>query len=308
MSNSFENIQHHPVYPGKVFVTQMKSSRYHWHYDYEILLVLKGTLQVHCGPDPTTLGVGSLQLFNSKSIHGFKHAEGDNLCLFIQLAKGLFEDAQNDRRVLHFYLNTASPKYPTTLPSSHFVRSAAHIGLASREDGFAAALRTRALLHTLAADLVSHVPYDTRLYPSHQQSAEGEMTAAISDYVDCHLHDAGLAGNLCKALGMSEKTIYRYLKTTLGVTLKELIDTARLERSQQLLTDTDKPIGLIAEQCGFLSESTFYRAFKKEMGVTPNEYRSGDTIKAVDGNIQGYLEFDSTEAKTLLQALATSES
>ena len=53
MNNSvFEPIEHELLAPAKIFVTGMESSHYHWHYDYEILVLLKGRLQVLCGPSP----------------------------------------------------------------------------------------------------------------------------------------------------------------------------------------------------------------------------------------------------------------
>jgi AraC family transcriptional regulator of adaptative response / methylphosphotriester-DNA alkyltransferase methyltransferase len=53
-----------------------------------------------------------------------------------------------------------------------------------------------------------------------------------------------------------------------------------VEKAMQLLANTDTTIVNIAMLSGFGSLSTFYNFFKKQVGITPKEYRiqhaSGD--------------------------------
>ena len=41
-----------------------------------------------------------------------------------------------------------------------------------------------------------------------------------------------------------------------------------------LMIESETPLNLIATNVGFLDYSTFYRAFKKEYGISPSEYRN----------------------------------
>jgi AraC-like DNA-binding protein len=68
-----------------------------------------------------------------------------------------------------------------------------------------------------------------------------------------------------------------------------------------MLKFSNKSISFIANDCGFYSESTFYRAFKKEIGVTPSEYRKSGASLNADPNVQGYLRFDFKESINLLE-------
>lgn len=89
MNNSvFEPIEHELLAPAKIFVTGMESSHYHWHYDYEILVLLKGRLQVLCGPSPMLMEEGDIFLVNSKMVHGYR-GDQENLCLFIQFPSNI---------------------------------------------------------------------------------------------------------------------------------------------------------------------------------------------------------------------------
>lgn len=56
----------------------------------------------------------------------------------------------------------------------------------------------------------------------------------------------------------------------------EFINFYRIQDAAFLLTETDADslqITEIAYQVGFNNRTSFYRAFKKEFGVTPSEYR-----------------------------------
>ncbi|MNN44985.1 Arabinose operon regulatory protein [compost metagenome] len=49
----------------------------------------------------------------------------------------------------------------------------------------------------------------------------------------------------------------------------------RIRRAIQLLNSTELTILEIAEQVGYESQHYFSTAFKKVMGVSPNQYRKG---------------------------------
>ena len=48
---------------------------------------------------------------------------------------------------------------------------------------------------------------------------------------------------------------------------------ARFERAKDLLAQSGLPLGAIADQLGFGSQSHFTRAFHTAVGVTPSEFR-----------------------------------
>jgi AraC-like DNA-binding protein len=71
---------------------------------------------------------------------------------------------------------------------------------------------------------------------------------------------------------MSESTLRRKLKLE-GTSVQEVKDQARLGLGLHLLQTTRQPISLVAEKCGYLSQSRFTDRFKKRFGLTPSELR-----------------------------------
>lgn len=80
---------------------------------------------------------------------------------------------------------------------------------------------------------------------------------------------------VAKATGISARNISRSINGELNKTFFDLVNGMRIEKSKYLLQNK-KQFGLtletIAEQCGFNSQFTFCRAFKKCMGVSTSEW------------------------------------
>lgn len=77
---------------------------------------------------------------------------------------------------------------------------------------------------------------------------------------------------ICEQLALSESTLRRKLKLE-GTGVQEIKDQARLGRGLHLLQTTSDSVGLIAEICGYQSQSRFTDRFKRRFGLTPSELR-----------------------------------
>jgi len=77
---------------------------------------------------------------------------------------------------------------------------------------------------------------------------------------------------ICKQLAMSESTLRRKLKLE-NTSVQAIKDRARLGLALHLLQTTRSSIGLIADKCGYQSQSRFSERFKKHFGLTPSELR-----------------------------------
>jgi AraC-like DNA-binding protein len=301
MGSIFESIEHKRAYPAKVFVVNLGSSRLHWHFDYELMVILKWSLQVFCGPEPYSLHSGDIVLFNSRVIHGLKHTDEENLCLFIQFPPSLFDPVLNHQQEYYFYLNSTDKKFIPHLPYEHFTKLAVNIGISGRQHGITADLRTHALIQTLVVDLVEYTEFD--IHSSRHSNGIDSIGELVSDaclYIDSNIQDENLTESTIKHFKINKKTLYRYLKGTTGQSLKSLINAARIEKSKQLLLESDKPPAVIADECDFYNEVTFYRVFKKETGITPKEFRRGGSSLFMDPGVRGYLNSDEHSIANLL--------
>ncbi|PKV78237.1 helix-turn-helix domain-containing protein [Nocardia fluminea] len=58
-----------------------------------------------------------------------------------------------------------------------------------------------------------------------------------------------------------------------GLTPGRYLTKLRIERAQLLLTDPDVPVGAVARRLGYRSETAFGRAFRRQTGRTPSDWR-----------------------------------
>ena len=63
------------------------------------------------------------------------------------------------------------------------------------------------------------------------------------------------------------------IKKYTGLSFVQLLNQTRIAAAKNLLANSELTIEAIAKQCGFWDEKYFYRIFKKEEQMTPNEYR-----------------------------------
>lgn len=76
----------------------------------------------------------------------------------------------------------------------------------------------------------------------------------------------------CKQLNISKSYFHKIYTRVFGVTFMQDVQKSRLNRAKKLLLTTALLLPDIAEQCGY-DYYNFMRAFKKEEGMTPTQYR-----------------------------------
>jgi len=74
-------------------------------------------------------------------------------------------------------------------------------------------------------------------------------------------------------LSVSESTLRRKLKLE-DQSFRELLEEVRLLRGVGLVLESDLPIGAIAFECGYLSQSRFAERFRQRFAMSPTELRS----------------------------------
>ncbi|MGA8076401.1 MAG: GlxA family transcriptional regulator [Xanthobacteraceae bacterium] len=78
---------------------------------------------------------------------------------------------------------------------------------------------------------------------------------------------------LAAEAGMSPRNFARIYAATMGVTPARMVEKIRVEAVRRHLEETEMPIKQIAAACGFQKDERLRRAFARQVGTTPAEYR-----------------------------------
>lgn len=73
---------------------------------------------------------------------------------------------------------------------------------------------------------------------------------------------------------VSQWHLSKLLNRYLGQNFSEILNGVRINKAKELLKDPSLRIGDIADEVGFLDMAHFSRVFKKQVGISANEYRN----------------------------------
>lgn len=125
---------------------------------------------------------------------------------------------------------------------------------------------------------------DQMIPPLQVVARESTATFAVSDdrlrlaleYFRKHIEDPVTVAELCRCAGVSRRWLEYAFRDKLGETPYQYIRRQRLEHARRLLTDEpDAKIYHIARRIGFSSAKQLTKAFRREFGVSPREFRHG---------------------------------
>lgn len=104
--------------------------------------------------------------------------------------------------------------------------------------------------------------------------ADKNFLQQLTTLIDKRIYESTLSSEtLASEFCLSPRHFNRKVNAVTGMNTTLFIRSRRIEKACALLSSTELPISEIFVQCGIESASYFSRIFKKEMRLTPTEYR-----------------------------------
>ena len=78
---------------------------------------------------------------------------------------------------------------------------------------------------------------------------------------------------------ISKSQLYNKLKASTNLSISGFTNKIRVEEAKKLIVNSSLSISEISYKLGFNTPSYFTKIFKKYTGISPIEYKNGDSIK-----------------------------
>ncbi|SDN07502.1 transcriptional regulator, AraC family [Fictibacillus solisalsi] len=114
----------------------------------------------------------------------------------------------------------------------------------------------------------------SRSYTQEAADLNSLRVEQLKRYIETRYFDIRSAEDLANRLGISKRYLQQIFKEYYNMTPLHYLTEVRIGRVKKELLETEKDIVSICFEMGFESLSTFYRLFKKMVGVSPNVYRT----------------------------------
>ena len=97
----------------------------------------------------------------------------------------------------------------------------------------------------------------------------------IFDYCQKNYTNQITQQDVAVALHISESHLSHIFGSKIKINFRNYINILRTNKACRLILQTDKNIVAISDECGFSSIRSFNRAFVRNVGMTPTQYRNG---------------------------------
>ncbi|MDD3431643.1 MAG: two-component regulator propeller domain-containing protein [Bacteroidales bacterium] len=105
-------------------------------------------------------------------------------------------------------------------------------------------------------------------------SYDENLIKKVIEYIEQNIDNALLVvEDLAQEFSMSRSVFYKKIKSLFGLSPVDLIRNIRIKRAVQLIDNSDHTFTEIAYMCGFNDLSYFGKCFKKQIGLSPSEYK-----------------------------------
>lgn len=110
--------------------------------------------------------------------------------------------------------------------------------------------------------------------PPSIQPADERFVEKVMEYMEANMDNSELTiDDFAAAMALSRTVFYRKLKAITGLSPVDFVKDMRVKRAVQLIGRGGMTLSQIAFMTGFNDPKYFSKCFKRQMGMTPSDYK-----------------------------------
>lgn len=240
---------------GKHLLTSTR--KYDHHHRYVLIIALKGSGRIGVGDNIINVIPESALLIFPHQIHYYPQVEENISWLYITF------ECKDPSKILS--LKNSFRKLPQDI--YNYINS-----YLDAYDQIQNSFTKFSELSYKLSLIIQKLLDSDRLEDSSADSSD--LINQVTDYINSNIQSDNLIEQMAGHFSLSKNYLSALFRDNFSVTLGQYILAFRINKATEMLIKSDCQISLIAKECGFASLYNFGRAFKRNMRVTPREYRN----------------------------------
>jgi len=259
----------------------------HRHNFVEVLYVCEGSLTNIIDGKKVVVNKGELLFLNQFTKHEILKAGQNDIAINFMVLPEFFDVAYsmtgNDNMLADFLVNVLRQdeergeylhfKVAEVLQIQNLLENIIYSLVTGRGNQNKINQTTMGLIFLYLMDSVQYV--EMRV----PNQYENMISMTTLDYIEQKYKTATLT-ELCELLHLPMHVLSKMIKKTTGFNFKELLQRKRLNKSVELMCDTDLAISDIIAAVGYENNSYFHRVFKERYHMTPRAFREENRQQA----------------------------
>lgn len=274
MGNLFEVIQYDEGLPIKAFIHSVDELQLHFHNAVEILLILKGSINVRVGSKSHILYENDIILINNNELHNTNKTLEENIVLGLQIDTEYFGNVYPGAKNIRINSNLICDKEECEDKKDILRTYIAKMIWEINKKSLGYHLRVGSILNLIASHLILNYDYTI--------SEEGNVETVDEDidrlyniltYIDENLEKKITLQDIAEREHINSYYLSHFFKKKVGINFQEYLNIKRLDKAFKMLLNTNMTITDISNESGFSSTNYFNKVFKETYNSLPSENR-----------------------------------
>ncbi|MBM7655763.1 helix-turn-helix domain-containing protein [Neobacillus cucumis] len=280
----------------QISLQNIEYSSHHIQLGMEILLVIRGEIELTVNQHSFQLAENDLLLINANDLRFIK-GNKENVVLSLQIPLDLIEPYYPNIHECYFDCNSSKEGNRMYLLFDQIRQLMAKILIAYYQKQDGSEIEINGLIFQLVTLLIRN--FKTAHLGSHQfTEMKDERIREILTFIERNYRKPISLEEIAKQRYLSIYYLSRYFKQEVGVSFSQYVKNVRLKSAVHELLYTDHNITQISLNNGFPNVKAFNKAFRESYQQTPTEYRILHKVEPMDVEEVQH----ETEQYTLLQS------
>ena len=252
---------------------------FHWHTEYEIIVVREGEIELTANDRAETLKPGDVLFLSDGTLHGGAPVSDTAVYDCIVFDEGIItkSSTSNELREIFRHGRTVRSFMPhSEFPEISICASRLADALTDSESEISSGgeIICLGLILQFFGNIIRFGCFENGYTETNRHISRLKNALA---YMEDHYPEKVTLEDLAAAAGVTPKYLCRSFCSLTGKTPIVYLNEYRIDCACELLRTTDDSMLEIAGLCGFSDQSYFVRLFKRQKGITPGQYRSNIT-------------------------------